>query len=294
MATLPTLLLNDQTKIPMIGFGTGTAWYKKDPSAPLDRDLIESIKTAIKLGYIHLDGAEVYNTEPELGVAIKESGVRRDQLYVVTKVMHGVNDIPSSFNESLKKLGLDYVDLYLIHSPFFADSDADFRRTWSDMETIKKSGRAKSIGVSNYLPKHLEPLLETATIWPSINQIEYHPYLQHGPSDLVAFHQKNNIALSAYGPLTAVTKAKPGPADDVYASLAKKYGVTEGQIALRWCMDQGIVPITTSSKESRMKEYLSALEFKLTPEEVQEISKAGANKLFRGFWKHKFDSDDGS
>ena len=160
------------------------------------------------------------------------------------------------------------------------------------MEDVKKAGLAKSIGVSNYLQPHLEATLKTATIPPSINQIEYHPYLQHG--SLLAFHEKHNIATSAYAPLTPVTKARPGPCDDLLASLAKKYFVSEGEIALRWCIDKGVVAITTSSKEERLNDYMRAVAFKLTPKEVDEISKAGEQKHFRGFWQHKFDENDRS
>ncbi|KAI9840503.1 MAG: hypothetical protein M1837_001563 [Sclerophora amabilis] len=313
MATIPNLTLNDGTKIPVIGYGTGTAWYKKDPEAPLDQDLIQSMKTAIRLGYVHLDGAEgvlmlfdceqslpllmqlaVYNTEPEVGVAVKECGVPREQLYVVTKVNQGVSDIPKAFEASLQKLGLDYVDLYLIHQPFFAKSDAELQKAWSGMEEIYKSGRSKSIGVSNYLPQHLSAVLKTATVPPSINQIEYHPYLQHVDSNLLAFHKEHNIATAAYGPLTSVSKARPGPTDEVFSRLAKKYEVTDAEVALRWCIDQGIVAVTTSSKETRMKQYLKTLDFKLTTEEIEEISKAGEKKHFRGFWPTKFDENDRS
>ena len=160
------------------------------------------------------------------------------------------------------------------------------------MEKVKQSGKAKSIGVSNYLQAHLEATLKTATIPPSINQIEYHPYLQHG--DLLSYHAAHDIAVAAYGPLTAVTKAKPGPCDDIYASLAKKYYVSEGEIALRWCIDQGIVAITTSGKEERLSDYLRATTFTMTPKEVKEISEAGNQKHYRGFWQAKFDKDSQS
>ena len=160
------------------------------------------------------------------------------------------------------------------------------------METVKASGKARSIGVSNYLIPHLEATLKIAKTPPSINQIEYHPYLQHGP--LIAFHKEKHIALSAYGPLTAVTKAKPGPVDPLMAELAKKYYVSENEIALRWCIDQEVVAITTSGKEQRMSDYLRAMTFSLTPKEVQQVAEKGDGKHFRGFWQGKFDQNDRS
>jgi len=195
----------------------------------------------------------------------------------------------------LKKLGVDYVDLYLIHNPFsFWASEDDnkvLQEKWAEMEAIKASGRARSIGVSNFIQPHLEAVLETAKTPPAINQIEYHPYLQHG--DLVDFHRAHKIAVSAYGPLTAVTKAAPGPVDDKYDELSKKYGVTTGEIALRWVLDQGIVAITTSSNEQRLKQYQSKLpSFKLTPKEVEEISELGKQKHFRGFGTRDYAEDD--
>jgi diketogulonate reductase-like aldo/keto reductase len=158
------------------------------------------------------------------------------------------------------------------------------------LEAIQASGKAKTIGVSNMLQPDLEAILKTAKIVPAINQIEYHPYLQHG--DLIGFHRKHGIATSAYGPLTAVVRASPGPLDPTYAKLAKKYGVTPGEIALRWVIDQGIVAITTSGSEARLKQYLKIADFKLTPEEVEEITTIGKQKNFRGFWKDKFGKDD--
>lgn len=138
----------------------------------------------------------------------------------------------------------------------------------------------------------MEAILETAKIKPAINQIEYHPYLQHGT--LVDFHKKNGIALSAYAPLTAAVKAKPGPLDETYDTLARKYGVTPGEIALRWVIDQGIVALTTSSSEARLKAYQKVALFKLTPKEIEDIKTIGLKKNFRGFWKGKFADDDWS
>ena len=159
------------------------------------------------------------------------------------------------------------------------------------MEEVKKSGKAKSIGLSNYFVPHLEATLKVATITPSINQIEYHPYLQH-TNDLIGYHKKHGIAVSAYGPLTPVTRAKGGPLDGYLAALAKKYYVHESEILLRYCIDQDIVAITTSGKEQRLSDYLRAMTFKLTPKEVEDITNIGNEKHHRAFWTDKFDASD--
>ena len=151
------------------------------------------------------------------------------------------------------------------------------------METVQKSGKALSIGVSNYLESHLQSTLATATIPPALNQIEFHFYLQHAPS-LLQFHRDNNIALACYGAQQPITKAAPGPVDTLLGQLAKKYYVSEGEIALRWAMEQGFVVITTSGKEQRLSDYLRAATFKLTPKEVETIAELGTKKHFRGFW----------
>ncbi|KPM37211.1 hypothetical protein AK830_g9338 [Neonectria ditissima] len=289
---IPHVKLNDGNEIPVLAYGLGTARYKSDPKAPLDNEIIEITKKAIELGYRHLDGAEVYGNEAELGAAIKAAGIPRNELYVTTKISATEKkNTLEAFNLSLEKLGLDYVDLYLIHGFWFADSEEELQAKWADLEAIKESGRAKSIGVSNFLQEHLETVLKTAKIPPAINQIEYHPYLQHG--DLVAFHKKHNIAVSSFGPLTPIVTAKGGPIDAYWKKLAEKYGVTESEIGLRWIIDQGIVALTTSSKASRLEGYLTKLpKFKLTEEEITEISKLGDQKHFRGFWKNKFDEND--
>lgn len=189
------------------------------------------------------------------------------------------------------------MDLYLIHSPFFSKDPKVLQAKWAEMEAIHASGRARSIGVSNYIQEHLDPILETAKIPPAINQIEYHPYLQHvtqdGEQDLLAYHRDKGIALSGYGGLTAITKASPGPVDGAYAGLAGKYNVTEGDVALRWTLDTGVVAITTSSREDRLRQYLAKLPgFKLTPGEVKAISEAGRKKHYRGFWRDQYSDDD--
>lgn len=228
-----------------------------------------------------------------MGKGIKESGVPREKLYITTKISGTkVQDTQKAFEDSLKKLGVEYVDQYLIHAPFFAKTDEELQQKWADLEAIHASGKAKSIGVSNFLQKDLEVILKTAKIIPAINQIEYHPYLQHG--NLVEFSKKHGITTSAYAPLTAVVKATPGPLDKTYEQLAKKYDVSPGEIALRWVIDQGIVALTTSSSDQRLKGYLKITQFKLTPNEIEEIAKIGATKHFRGFWRDKFAPDDRS
>jgi diketogulonate reductase-like aldo/keto reductase len=240
---------------------------------------------------IYTNNQIAYGNEAELGAAIKEAGVPREKLFVTTKISGTqVTDTEANFAQSLKKLGLDYVDLYLIHAPFFASSPQDLQKKWADMEAIKASGRAKSIGVSNFLQGDLEAILQTAKIIPAINQIEYHPYLQ--PGDLLSFHRKHQIATAAYAPLTALTRGSPGPLDETYKAFARIYGVTEAEIALRWCIDQGIVTLTTSDKEERLRNYLKVTDFKLTPREVETISELGKQKHFRAFWTAKFKDDD--
>lgn len=158
---------------------------------------------------------------------------------------------------------------YLIHAPFFSEKKEDHQAKWAAMEEIKAQGLAKSIGVSNYLPEHLDAILETASVPPAINQIEFHAYLQH--PDLLTYHKKHDIATAAYGPLTPATKGAGGPADNFLNSLARKYAVNPGEICLRWCIDQDVVAITTSSKEQRLSDYLRAMTFKLTPAEIKQV-----------------------
>ncbi|KFG80626.1 putative NADPH-dependent alpha-keto amide reductase [Metarhizium anisopliae] len=284
----PTLKLNDGNEIPVLAYGLGTANYKS--TSGYDQSVVAITKTAIDLG--RTNKSPVYGNEEELGAAIKASGVPRSQLFVTTKA-HGEQQKPTqeAFELSLQKLGLDHVDLYLLHGPWFAASHEELQQKWADLEAIKASGKAKSIGVSNFLQEHVEVILQTAKVVPAINQIEYHPYLQHG--DLVAFHKKHNIAVSCYGPLLPLTRAKGGPVDAVWSELAGKYGVSESEIGLRWILDQGLVALTTSSNKGRLQDYLAKLgTFELTQEEVARIAEVGNRYHFRGFWLNKFGPDD--
>jgi len=160
------------------------------------------------------------------------------------------------------------------------------------MEKLQEAGLAKSIGVSNFYPPHIKAILKTAKVKPSMNQLEFHPYLQH--HELITLQKEHGIATAAYGPQVPITKAKPGPVDDYLEALAIKYGVSEGDILLRWCIDQDIVAITTSSKEQRLSDYLRTTKFKLTPQEIQRIGDLGDQKHYRAFWTKNFAADDRS
>lgn len=160
------------------------------------------------------------------------------------------------------------------------------------MEQVQVSGKARSIGVSNFLQSHLEAILKTAKVVPAVNQIEFHPYLQHG--DLLEFHESKGIKTSGFGGITPITRAQGGPVDSLVSSLALKYGVSDAEVLLRWAIDRGVVLITTSSKEERLSGYLRALSFKLTPSEVDEISQLGQQKHHRAFWLGEFKPDDRS
>jgi diketogulonate reductase-like aldo/keto reductase len=180
----------------------------------------------------------------------------------------------------------------LIHNPFWANTEDELQEAWAAVEKVKASGKARSIGVSNFLKSHLETILKTAKVIPSVNQIEFHPYLQHG--DLVSFQESKGIKTVSYSGLVPITRAAGGPLDALLSTLAKKYGVNESEILLRWSLDRKYAVITTSSKESRLGGYLQALTFKLTPKEVEEISLLGQQKHYRAFWAKNFAPDDRS
>jgi diketogulonate reductase-like aldo/keto reductase len=236
-----------------------------------------------------------YRNEVDLGVALAESKVPRSELYITTKVLSGAADPESALAASLKKLQLDHVDLYLIHAPYFADEGKDtaqLQNSWAALERLQAAGKATSIGVSNFLPAHLDAVLQTAKVVPAVNQIEFHAYLPR--EELVSYCHAKGIGVEAYGPLSPVTRGAPGPLDALLDALARKYAVTSGEVLLRWCIEQDVVAVTTSAREQRLSDYLRCTRFRLTPAEVKEIGRVGKEKHARFFWGKKFAEDDPS
>ncbi|BFZ64371.1 hypothetical protein YB2330_005514 [Saitoella coloradoensis] len=287
MSTIPA--------IPAIGYGTGTAWYK-GPNDPLNKDLISSIKSALHAGFTHLDCAEVYNTETEVGQAIKESGVDRSKLFITTKVITNIADPIAALRTSLRKLGTDYVDLYLIHAPFFAtkpNSPNSLLNAWSSLIDAQQQGLTKAIGVSNFRIQDLEELKKSPNgVKPGVNQIEYHPCLQQ--EELVGYMNKEGIKIVCYSPLAPITRdVGTGAVKKVAEGIADKHGKTAGQVLLKWSLQKDHILITTSAKPSRMTEQLAAAspDWSLTEEESQEIEKAGAKpeEHFRAFWREEME-----
>lgn len=275
--------LNDGNSIPWLAFGTGTALYQKDA--------VKEVLTAISTGIIHLDGAQMYGNEDSLGEAIEQSGAPRSSLFVTTKLgaVPAGKTVRDTFVESLKKLKLDYADLFLIHTP---KQHSDIKAVWKDLEGLKNDGLAKSIGVSNFRPQDLEEILSDATIKPAVNQIEYHPYVFKASQPVVELAKEHNIVIESYGGLTPVSRFPDGPLAPVLESIAKSLSekrgkaVSTGQVLQVWLRQKGVVAVSTSSKVERLREYLDVETLpELTSEEVQAIEEAGSKGHHRVFMK---------
>jgi diketogulonate reductase-like aldo/keto reductase len=262
-----SLELSNKTIIPQIGFGT---WLIKDEEV-----CVQSVTTALEIGYRHIDTAQIYGNEQYVGQAIAESDIPRADLFITTKVWNENqfwDDVIPSLDESLERLQTDYVDLLLIHFPVTETR----RPAWRRMETILESGKAKAIGVSNYTIAHLEELIKESKIKPAVNQVELHVFLQQ--PELVEYCRKHGIALEAYSPLAH----GQGLQDAKLQELAKKHHKTVAQIMLRWCIEQGFIALPKSTHPERIRENFEIFDFKLDREDMEQLKKL--NKDLRTCW----------
>ncbi|KAI0397481.1 Aldo/keto reductase [Xylariaceae sp. FL0594] len=285
------IALEDGNQMPLLAYGLGSRNMLNGANPGLTHsEVVDATLMAIENGFYHLDAAEAYGNEAALAEALSKTTVPRSELFVASKILAlPGRDIEAAFQASLERLGLDYVDICLVHFPFKVLDDLP--AVWAAFERIKESGKSKSIGVSNFTVKHLETILSTAKFPPVVNSIEYHPYLQHG--DLIKYCREHKIVVSAFGLFMPITKAPGGPVDGLLRDLAKKYSVTESVILLRWCIDQGIAVITTSGSSQRLQLYRDGISsFRLLPEEVQKICDAGNEKHFRFYYQDYIDAED--
>lgn len=271
MTVIPSYELNDGTSLPAIGFGT---YPLKDDEA------VQAVSAAIGAGYRLIDTAVNYRNEDAVGRGMRASGVPREELRVATKLPgrdHGYDETLASFERSRAALGVDHVDLYLIHWP--NPSVGRYVKSWRAMVELRQRGLAGSIGVSNFTEEFLDRLRDETGVLPSVNQIELHPYFPQ--QRLRAFHEANGIRTEAWSPLG---KNAPVLSEPVIASAAARHGVTPAQIVLRWHVQLGSVPIPKSKTPSRQRENLGVFGFELADDEVSAISALGRpdGRLFGG------------
>jgi len=256
--------LANKVKIPWLGYGT----YKAHGD-----ELIEGVKYALSIGYRLIDTAEMYENEEEIGKAIRQSKIPRDEIFITSKVWNtnqGFESTLNSFENSLKRLGTDYLDLYLIHWPV----SGKYIETWKALEKLYKEGRVRAIGVSNFLIHHLQDIINNCEITPMVNQVEFHPYLLQ--RDLLDYCQRNKIQLEAWSPLMRGRVLNISQIVDI----ANKYKKTPAQIVLRWDLQHGVVTIPKSVHKERIKENADIFDFELTEEEMKIIDNLDQNKRF--------------
>ncbi|KAJ3507725.1 hypothetical protein NLJ89_g6141 [Agrocybe chaxingu] len=261
------IALNDGNSIPSIGFGT---W-----KIPVGNTTADQVDQAISVGFSHIDTAQAYRNEADAGRAIHESGLARKDIFITTKYsgLDGLN-IETSIKNSLSNLGVQYIDLYLIHHRAWLFPT--YQQRWAELEGLKNAGLVKSIGISNFGIKETQILLASAKIKPAVNQILLHPYVYAQQAPLLEFSRVNGIVIEAYSALTPLTSRRGGPVDDPVKAVAKRLKATEDQVLLAWTKAKGAVILTTSSKKSRLEGYLAAGDLVLKDEEILAIDKAGA------------------
>ncbi|WP_411073993.1 aldo/keto reductase [Streptomyces sp. cmx-4-7] len=255
---VPSVALNDGTAIPQIGFGVF--------QVP-DDETTAAVAHALDAGYRSVDTAAVYGNEAGVGRALAASGIARDELYVTTKLWNadqGYDATLRAFDDSLARLGLDHVDLYLIHWP--APARDLYVDTWRAIGTLVADGRVRTAGVSNFNPAHLERLLDSSDLVPAVNQIELHPGLQQ--RELRALHAVHGIATEAWSPLAQGAVL----ADPVVTGIADRHGKSPAQVVLRWHLQLGNVVIPKSVTPARIRENLDVLDFALSPEEMETMA----------------------
>ncbi|KAF8129908.1 Aldo keto reductase [Boletus edulis] len=259
--------LNSGYAIPSIAFGTWTLGNGQDP--------IDQVAQSLENGFDHIDTAQSYRNEAEVGVALRESGLSRTDVFITTKYS-GTDglDMDTSIRNSVANLGIEYVDLYLIHAPRLAVPDIP--TAWARMEKIREAGFARSIGVSNFDEKDLEILLASAKIKPAVNQILLHPYVYRRQRPILEYAAKHGIVIEAYSALIPITHQPGGPLDAPLNTIASRLGATTDQVLLAWTKAKGAVVVTTSSKKSRLHGYLTAGDIALTQEDIDMIDAAGA------------------
>lgn len=259
-----TFTLSNGVEIPCIGFGT---WQTPDGETA-----VKAVEAALADGYRHIDAAAIYGNEESVGKAIANSGVKRSELFVTSKLWndeHGYESTLRAFDKTLKDLGLEYLDLYLIHWPIPAKFKNDWQKkneeTWKAFEELYKEGRIRAIGVSNFLPHHVEELKKTAEIMPMVNQIEYHPGLMQ--KEVVDYSQKEGMLIEAYSPLG--TGKMLG--NETLKGIAKKYGKSVAQICIRWVLQNGVLPLPKSVTPSRIADNAQVFDFELAADDKAVI-----------------------
>ncbi|KAK4687767.1 hypothetical protein P7C73_g2350, partial [Tremellales sp. Uapishka_1] len=302
MSTYSTLELSDGTVIPRIGFGIGNdvpllAYFNSRPlsavgTAHYRADCTAFVVKALETGYRYLDAADMYANSESIGSALKEWKGDRKDLFLLTKCGREeveYTDPRKKLVQLLKEMNVEYVDLYLLHSPLlFGKSPSAINDAWKIMEELKAEGLTKSIGVSNFRDEDLQAIKATWTTPPVVNQIELHPYNIHEANmqRLLETCRANKITIEAYGPLTPLIRSPGGPIDPIVKAIAAEKGITEGQVLLSWAAQvvDGVV-VTTSANPGRMKEQLQAIEQGplLSPEQVNEITEKGRGRSHRHF-----------
>lgn len=258
--------LSNGLKIPSIGFGT----YKLGD----DEKVINAVDYALKVGYRHIDTAAFYGNEEAIGKALKKSNVKRKDIFLATKLWnncHGYENAMNAFNDSIKRLGVEYLDLYYIHWP----TELNFE-TWKALEDLYYEGKVKAIGVCNFKIGHLEDLKKTARIMPMVNQVELHPGFTQ--KEMVKYCEENNIQLIAWSPIMRGRLLT----EPLMIQLSEKYNKTITQIILRWHIQNDIIPIPKSSNEERIKENFNIFDFEISKEDILKIDTLDRNENVSG------------